>query len=237
LFDERFTEITRSRPLILGHRGSPRFAPENSLESFRIAIEQGADGVELDVQCTADGVLVAHHDDELPSGEQIASLPFAELQPLARRAGFEMPRIADVFQLLSGRALLNIELKNVSFEQGVVELARRLLPAQTFAFSSFDARAVAECRKLAPDVPAFLIVFGLRDAAADLAFVKGIDASGIAFEVNHAPAEHVQLFRMNRYPVFAWTVNDSSDAMRLEKAGVTGLITDEPAKLVKLFAV
>lgn len=237
MFDERFTEISRGKPLILGHRGSPNFAPENSLDSFRIALEQGADGIELDVQCTADGILVAHHDDDLPSGEAIASLPLAELQPLARQAGFQMPTLEDVLKLVSGQALLNIELKNSEYEQKALELARRFLPAETFAFSSFDMRVVIECRKLAPDVPTFLIVFGPRDANRDLATVESIGASGIAFESVHAPDDMIQLFRARRYPVFAWTVNESAVAMRLEKAGVTGIITDEPAKLVKLFAV
>lgn len=236
MFEDRFTELARRRPLILGHRGSPRFAPENSLESFRIALEQGADGVELDVQCTADGVLVAHHDDALPSGESIASLRYAELLPGARRAGFEMPLLADVFELLSGRGLLNIELKSAGFEPRAVELARDLLPAETYAFSSFDTRAVRECRRLAADVPAFLIVWGAREAERDLTLVESLGASGIAFECGHDSDELVRLFRARRLPVFAWTVNDSGEAVRLAKVGVTGLITDEPGKLVKLLA-
>jgi glycerophosphoryl diester phosphodiesterase len=236
LFEDRFTELSRRRPLILGHRGSPRLAPENSLESFRIALAQGADGVELDVRCTADGVLVAHHDDSLPSGESIASLPYTELLPGARRAGFEMPPLADVFKLLSGRALLNIELKSAGLERRAVELARELLPAETYAFSSFNVQAVRECRRIAADVPAFLIVFGPREAARDLSLVESLGASGIAFESDHAGDELVQLFRARRLPVFVWTVNDGGEAVRLARAGVTGLITDEPGKLVKLLA-
>jgi glycerophosphoryl diester phosphodiesterase len=237
LLDDRFIELARGRPLILGHRGSPRCAVENSLESFRLALEQGADGVELDVQCTADGVLVAHHDGTLPSGEVISERSYADLLPSARRAGFEMPRLADVFKLLSGRGLLNIELKRAGFEQRVLDLARQLLPAESYAFSSFDPRAVTECRRIAPAVPAFLIVFGPRSAERDLTLLAEVGASGIAFESDHAPDELVRLFRARGYPVFAWTVNDSAEAARLAKAGVTGLITDEPAKLAELLAV
>jgi glycerophosphoryl diester phosphodiesterase len=235
LLDEHFTESARSRPLILGHRGSPRLAPENSLDSFRIALEQGADGVELDVQRTGDGVLVAHHDEALPSGEDIAALSYAELLPSARRAGFEMPKLANVFELLSGRALLDIELKRAGYEESVAELARRLLPKATFAFSSFDMRVVRECRRLAPDVPAFLIVAGERETALDLALMESIGASGIAFESTHVSDSMVQFFHTRRYPVFAWTVNDGAEAVRLGRAGVAGLITDEPGELLKLF--
>ncbi|MBU0509187.1 glycerophosphodiester phosphodiesterase [bacterium] len=72
MFFKRFQELMPGRPLILGHRGAPHSAPENSLESFRIALAAGADGIELDVQITGDGVLVAHHDGSLPSGEKLS---------------------------------------------------------------------------------------------------------------------------------------------------------------------
>jgi glycerophosphoryl diester phosphodiesterase len=236
LFEDRFTELSRRRPLILGHRGSPHLAPENSLDSFRLALEQGADGVELDVQSTSDGVLVAHHDAALPSGELISSLPYHGLLPLARRAGFEPPVLSDVFKALSGRGLLNIELKRLGLERQVATLARDLLPAGTFALSSFHPQAVKDCRRLAPDVPAFLIVWGPRHAARDIALIESLGASGIAFENNHGGGELVAAFRERHLPIFAWTVNDGSQALGLAKAGVTGLITDEPGKLVKLFA-
>jgi glycerophosphoryl diester phosphodiesterase len=66
--------------------------------------------------------------------------------------------------------------------------------------------------------------------------VESLGASGIAFESDHGSDELVRLFRARCLPVFAWTVNDGNEAMRLAKAGVTGLITDEPAKLIKLLA-
>lgn len=235
MFDDRFGELTRGRPLVLGHRGSPRLAPENSLESFRLALEAGADGVELDVQCTSDGAMVAHHDDALPSGEIIARTPFAELRPAAQKAGYGLPTLAEVFELMAGRGLLNIELKCTGFEAAAVALARERLPRDSFAFSSFDPRAVLACRRAAPDVPAFLIVFGPRHADSDLALLRGIEASGIAFEVSHTSSSLVQFFRTAQYPVFAWTVNDTQEAARLAAAGVTGIITDIPGDIIRLF--
>jgi glycerophosphoryl diester phosphodiesterase len=76
----------------------------------------------------------------------------------------------------------------------------------------------------------------LREAERDLALVESLGASGIAFESNHGGDDLIQLFRARRLPVFAWTVNDGGEALRLAKAGVTGLITDEPGKLVRLLA-
>jgi glycerophosphoryl diester phosphodiesterase len=237
LFDLKFKELTahRGRPLILGHRGSPTRAKENTLDSYRIALETGADGIELDVQCTSDGVLVAHHDDFLPAGEILKAMPYAKLLPLAKRAECELPTLREVFTLVAGRGLLNIELKGTGYEATTIQLAREILPFGTFAFSSFDLRAVLQCRKLAPDVPAFLIVWGERDAAADLQVMREIDASGIAFESHYLSDNQAEFFRSHGYPIFVWTVNDPEEAARLAAMDVAGIITDLPAEMVAFF--
>jgi len=219
------------RPLILGHRGSPTRARENSLDSYRIALDEGADGIELDVQTTGDGVLVAHHDDALPSGEKLAEHSYKELRPLAQNAGFDLPELREAFRVAAGRGLLNIELKRSGYEASAIRLAREMLPRDRFAFSSFDGQAVIHCRVFAPDVPAFLIVWGEREAGHDLRTLRELDASGVAFESSHVTEPLAETFRAARYPVFAWTVNDAQQAKQLAQWGITGIITDIPAEL------
>jgi glycerophosphoryl diester phosphodiesterase len=238
LFDEVFRQLTaaRGRPLIFGHRGSPRHAPENTLESFRLALDEGADGIEVDVQRTADGILVAHHDDMLPTNEPVASLSYEKLLPLARLAECELPTIEEVFKLVAGRGLMNIELKSAGFEAEAIRLARAILPKSSYAFSSFDPRAVYACRDLAPDVPALLITFGPRDGQTDADMLAAMDASGIACESRHLTDDLARFYRAAHLPLFAWTVNEIAEAHRLGRAGVTGLITDCPGELVKAFS-
>jgi glycerophosphoryl diester phosphodiesterase len=235
LFEEQFEALTRHRPLILGHRGSPTVAPENSLASFQAALDCGADGIELDVQRTADGILIAHHDDLLPGGEPIGMHPYSALLSLAHARNGELPQLADVFRLVAGRGLLNIELKSAGYEQDALALARDLLPAGSFAFSSFDSRAVMLCRKAAPDVPAFLITFGPRNSETDLELLQGLDASGVAAECRFLTADLARTFRDHHYPLFCWTVNDPAEALRLASYGVHGLITDVPQQLLDAF--
>ena len=66
---------------VIAHRGASRLAPENTIEAFELAVAVGADGIELDVRRTADGVLVVHHDARLPDGRAIVELPWHELPP------------------------------------------------------------------------------------------------------------------------------------------------------------
>ncbi len=220
------------RPLILGHRGAPQQARENSLASFTAALDSGADGIELDVHCTSDGVLVAHHDDELPTGEKIAQTAYEELKSRTELHGYELPQLSDVFELVAGKGLLNIELKHDGYEEAVLKLAREMLPAESYAVSSFSATAVCMCHKAAPDVPAFLIVWGERNGHADLERLQALGAAGIAFEDGYLTPELVGLFREHNYPIFLWTVNDAAKAQRYATWGVTGLITDTPRELV-----
>ena len=104
------------RPLVLGHRGSPARAPENTLLAFRLALEEGADGVELDVQPAGDGAPVVIHDASLErttdSTGRIAGLTW-EAVAAARSRGEPVPRLeqAAAWAAESG-AWLNVEIKS-----------------------------------------------------------------------------------------------------------------------------
>jgi glycerophosphoryl diester phosphodiesterase len=187
----------------------------------------------VDVQRTGDGILVAHHDENLPSSEILAEHPYEKLLPLARLAECDLPTLAEVFQTVAGRGLMNIELKTTGFEEDVIRLAREILPPSSYAFSSFDPRAVHLCRHHAPDVPALLITHGPRNGQTDLELLAQMDASGIACECQFLTDELARVYRSHRYPLFVWTVNGIADARRLAAADVTGLITDVPGELVK----
>ena len=82
-------------PLRIAHRGMPRLARENTLTSFALALARGADGIELDVHATSDGVVVVHHDATLADGTAINMVTRAELLEDAL-PGAELPTLADV---------------------------------------------------------------------------------------------------------------------------------------------
>ncbi len=150
--------------------------------------------------------------------------------------GSELPTLEDVFRLVAGRGVLNVELKNPGYKPAAIALARRLLPVNTFAFSSFDPRVVLTCRQSAPDVPAFWIVWGPRNTADDMKILEGIDASGIALENRFVTDELTRIYNARQLPIFVWTVNDITEATRFARLGVIGLITDLPRELVTALA-
>ncbi len=153
--------------LIWGHRGAMDFAPQNTLPSFALAVEQGADGVELDVQLTSDGVLVVFHDawvDRLTDGKgPLSSLPWSVVRELDAGSHFgptwkgtSMPTLEDVLDALPARFFVNVELKTSLSESGwwrrwstLVRGSRPLSPARIEA-------ARAEARPLAASIARLL---------------------------------------------------------------------------------
>ncbi|RTH39722.1 hypothetical protein CSW37_01495 [Thermus scotoductus] len=103
-------------PVLLGHRGAPYLAPENTLLSFRLALEAGLDGVELDVVLTRDGVFAVRHDILTALGPAW-TLSFSQLKALDP----DTPTLEEVLELLESypRKLINVELKTLSTRQNV----------------------------------------------------------------------------------------------------------------------
>src|SRR5512147_906066 len=150
------------RPLVLGHRGASADAPENTLAAFRLALEQGADGVELDAWRCASGEVVVFHDQDArrlagsPLRVERASLP--ELQALdvgawkgERFRGERIPRLEEALEVL-GAAVVNVELKSAHppgdprLALAVARILRSRGAVERALVSSFDWTLLAAFR-------------------------------------------------------------------------------------------
>lgn len=156
-----------NRPLVWGHRGAMDFAPQNTVPSFLLAQEQGADGVELDVQLTSDGVLVVFHDarvDALTDGRgPIASLPWSRLRQLDAGSHFgkawkdtRVPTLEDVLAALAPRMTVNVELKTALSEEPWWDKALAKLRGPRTLTEARLRLARAEARPLAEAVAKLL---------------------------------------------------------------------------------
>ena len=103
---------------IIAHRGASAHAPENTLAAFQLALEQGADGIELDVMLSKDGQLIVIHDDKVDRTTngtgKVADMYLSELKVLDAGQGESLPTLPEVFDRFGGKFLINIELKNYS---------------------------------------------------------------------------------------------------------------------------
>jgi glycerophosphoryl diester phosphodiesterase len=224
------------RTLILGHRGAPRAAPENTLRAFQAALDQGADGIELDVQPSADGVPVVLHDDTLDrttdARGDVARLRWSEIES-ARAGGEPVPRLEQVAAWASGnRAVLNVELKRPGAERASLDCIRAagLLP-RTF-FSSFLEEAVRTVRALDPAAACWLL--SEKAPREVLAQVEALSPHGVCLDARRATPAMLQALRERGLPVVIWTVDRPARIRQLLAAGVHGIITNQPARAVRL---
>jgi glycerophosphoryl diester phosphodiesterase len=230
--------------LKIGHRGAAGYAPENTLASFRRAVELGADAVEFDLHRTRDGHFVVIHDDTVDrttngTGE-VAAYTLAELRRLdagswkgPEFAGEPIPSFAEVIEGFPTIALF-AELKAGSARDPGVEDAlaeflseRRALPR--VRVSSFDHRALRRLRGLLPELETGALFAGLPVDFVSLALDCGARALHPSFR--HLTADAVAEAHRAGLAVNAWTVNDLADIAAMRGIGVDGLFSDYPDRL------
>ena len=135
------TSISTSRPLLLGHRGARRYAPENSFPAFDLALEHGCDGFEFDVRLTADRRSIICHDPKL-AGMDVARNTYTDIYPRTGAACLE-----NVLARFASHAFLDIELKVAGLEESVFACLQEA-PRHTATWSLLSflnvVRAVAE---------------------------------------------------------------------------------------------
>lgn len=222
--------------LVIAHRGASVEKPENTLAAFRRALALGVDGIELDVQVTADGVPVVFHDASLRrlTGRpgRLADQPWRDLDKL-RVAGTEsIPRLAGVLALVSGRAVVQIELKRGASVAPVVRVIRHANAGPWVILASFEASLVGEAGKLAPEIPRMLISEGRGGTKKLLHQMAAVGAGGLS--LNHKAVRSramVEAVQASGAALWCWTVNDAATARRLAGWGVNALVGDNPVLL------
>jgi glycerophosphoryl diester phosphodiesterase len=235
-----------TRPLLIGHRGYPARHPENTLASFKGAIEAGCDMIELDVTLTNDRKVVVIHDDTLNrtttgkglvkerSLDQIREFDAGSWFN-GRFAGERVPELAEVLDLTAGRCMLNIEIKESAFEAAcpadaverqVVDLVRAGKAMNRVIVSSFDQRILRRIAAM-DDPPALAYI---SDHGADTKLVEmllAIEAFSWHPRFKVLTREQVDALHAAGLKVFPWTINTRQEAEKVLAMGVDGLICND----------
>lgn len=235
------------RPLIFAHRGASMHAPENTLSAFRLALEMGADGIELDITPSADGVPMIIHDPNLErttTGKgEVRQLSAAEIQRYdagikfgSKYAGERVPTLREVFEAFGNRTRYNLDMKTFydadrPIVRTVLALIEefKLMPLVLISSFSLDtlrwfteeSRAIRLGVLISQHTPHMLREDGRR--------------WGIRYEALHphhslVDAAVMQRARRQRKKMVVWTVNDSARKRELTQLGVDAIITDDPVR-------
>ncbi|MFC6591082.1 glycerophosphodiester phosphodiesterase [Deinococcus lacus] len=220
-----------SAPLLLGHRGSPRQHPENTLAGFQAAVAAGLGGIELDVQCLADGTLAVHHDPDLADGRALYRLTRAELPA-------PVPTLPGVLAwAVAAGTFVNVEIKadpRVTDDRAALTVqAIRAAGLEQVIISSFDVPTLAAVRSLAPELECGYLFDPREQSSAD-AVAQALALGCAALHPHFAAVSEESLAHAHAagLRVNVWTVNDAAEVARLRALGADGLIGDVPAVLL-----
>lgn len=227
--------LESSPPLVFAHRGGSKIGPENTITAFDRGLAAGADGLELDVHLSSDGVPVVHHDRQLNRTTRATG-------PIGRRSAAELaevdvPALRDVL-VRYRRIRIIIELKeaSVALARAVVDDVRRANAAEYVCLGSFSVRALRAARAVAPEIATSASRFEVRMA---------LYRSWIQLSPGHVPYQALQVPETSgatrvvspRFVALAhkaglvvqvWTVDAREDIRRLLEWGVDGIISDRP---------
>lgn len=225
--------------LVIGHRGAPALAPENTLRGIRVAFDCGADLVEVDVRLTSDGELILMHDETVDrttgvSGK-VEDLSYAEIRDLSA-GGETIPALEEAVALTQSLGIgIVVEMK----EEWIEELVLGAVAGSSAIITSFYHRSLLELRSLIDDPSQLLppgknhsfddirtgiIISSLPVNPVDLA----ISAKADAIFPKRVDANLVKNAHSRNIRVYPWTVNDPERAVWLIKLGADGLVTDDP---------
>lgn len=237
--------------LVVAHRGAAADAPENTMLAYRLAVEMGADAVEIDVHLTADGKLALIHDETLDRTTNLTGPVAAKTMAQIRRgdAGYhfegadgsfpfrgkklKVPTLAEVLDWLPEGVGLVVEIKAREAVAPTIELLRgsAVRAAGALSVISFDEQTLDEVHRLDPEVPTgyLLVPYQTVEPALTFAVEKG-HAAIHPWEVDLGldPAPLLALARAYGRLVGCYVVNDPERMRQLAALGLWGFVTDLP---------
>ena len=228
---------------VTAHRAGAGKAPENTLAALRLAIADGADYAEIDVQTTRDGELVILHDRDLKrlagDSRRVEELSLAELRLLdigrsksEQFAGEHPATLGEMIAVAKGHIRLNVELKynrdDPTLASRVIETLRKEDFLDQCVITSIEYSAVRDAKRLAPEIQVGLIVTKVvgDPVALEADFLSMNQGAVTTKLIDRAHAQGKQ--------IHVWTVNDRETQARMIERGVDSLITDEPSDAIDL---
>lgn len=216
------------RPAVIAHRGASHRAPENTVEAFALAVELGADAVELDVRRTRDGVLVVHHDPWLDDGRAIVETDAVDLPE-------HVPTLDAALDACAG-IWVNVEIKNDEDEpdfdptDAVADAVVAVLVArgepERWLISSFRLETVDRVRAVEPSLATAWLVVGMPDDALAMLAERGHRA--IHPWVGSLEQATVDACHDAGIAVNTWTCDDAPRMAELAGWGIDGICTNVP---------
>jgi glycerophosphoryl diester phosphodiesterase len=224
--------------MCIGHRGAAGHAPENTISSFKKALELGADMIELDVHVCKTGEVMVIHDEKVnrtTNGKGfVAKKTLGELKELRIKKTEKIPTLVEVLDLIDGKCQVNIELKGKGTAKPTNRIIKKYVAKknwsyQDFLISSFDYSRLIKIKELDPKLRISVLIKKSRKRIIELA--ERLNAYSINLSVKSLKKSLIEEAHKKRFKIFAYTVNKPKDIMKMKELGIDGIISDFPDRL------
>ena len=228
-----------TEPLVIGHRGARGHMAENTLASVKKALALGVDGIEIDVFVCKTGELVVFHDktlDKLTDATgYIEELSLDSIKKITVLNAEPIPTLAEVLDEVSGKVVLNIELKGEGTARPTHALLQQYfsegkLKAHEVFISSFNWGELQLFYEVNKHVPIAVLIED-NDPLKALAVAQELDAIAINPDQKTLTKTNVRLIKEAGFKIYPWTVNTPEDIKRMKGLNVDGIITDYPERV------
>jgi len=222
--------------LRIGHRGARAYAPENTLTSFKKAIELGADAIELDVRRTKDNQIVVIHDADVKRTTNgkglVKDFTLQQIKQLSTEKSQKIPTLEEVLDYMkSTKVKVIIELKEAEFEEKVLSTIKSFRMDKQVIISSFLEEAIRKVRELDPEIETGLIY---AKHSNPIKAALALKANYLVALYRFVHTANVEKAHQNGLKVIVWTINSPEEAATFVKKGVDGIASDKPDILPKV---
>jgi glycerophosphoryl diester phosphodiesterase len=219
--------------LRIGHRGAAGYEPENTLASFRRAIEIGVDFIETDLQKTADGHIVIMHDkrvDRTTSGAgYVSEMTLAELRRLDAGQGESVPTLEELLALASGKTGLMLEIITPGLAAEVVRRVKASGFQGAAIYASFHHGEALAASSESPECLRLALLEGVP--ISPTAFALEARATHVGLAMDSVTPEFIDSLRAAGLNIFVYTANDPRDIAVCKAMQVHGIISDYPDRV------
>lgn len=228
---------------IVGHRGAPRQEPENTLASFKRAMDMGVDWIEFDLRVTRDGVLVVIHDetvDRTTNGKgRVSDMTFSEIEKLDAGNGQRIPSLQQVIDLARNKVKMDMEIKQMGTEADVVSAIEKNNIVAQCMVSSFMPDSIRTAKALNNRIMTAAIMDKMPEHVGSCidTLLYDIKADALMLSIKIANDSFISELRRNGLKIGIWNADTPDQIERYAIMNPNFLCSNYPDRLVELRSV
>ncbi|MEO8229651.1 MAG: glycerophosphodiester phosphodiesterase [Chloroflexota bacterium] len=221
-----------SRPILFGHRGALGYAPENTIVGFKLALAQGATGLESDAWLAADGVPVLVHDETI---RRPGRRHFVTRRAAAELGAFDVPTLAELYDACGTGYELSLDVKDEAVAAALIAVAETAGAVEQLWLCHHEVGPLVGMRAASPAVR---LVHSPNLRAIEARFkahvaeLARLDVDALNMRWRAWSPERLEAVHRQGLLAFAWDANADPAVERLIGLGVDGIYSDYPDRLV-----